>query len=204
MSYSMKEAGRIEIDGREVRKNWSCIQKRASLRAAAEYTPRRQWEQGARVTWEAWWQRFLSSSWPSSCLPALCLFCYLCRRFLGVFRIYCPCQHKSFSWGILPGSVSGDQPQFSRQKLLSAAVSLQEGTKAVVCKYIFCWRKCHDSVHRGCSLSVDVWKTLFWRYRNKGAVTEGWFLFFYTSWHCSKPYFSSQKVETSVKSFWNI
>lgn len=42
MSYSMKGARRIEIDGGEVRKNWSYFQKRAPLRAATEYTPRRQ------------------------------------------------------------------------------------------------------------------------------------------------------------------
>lgn len=45
MSYSMKGARRIEIDGGEVRKNWSYFQKRAPLRAATEYTPRRQWGQ---------------------------------------------------------------------------------------------------------------------------------------------------------------
>lgn len=42
MSYSMKGARRIEIDGGEVRKNWSYFQKKAPLRAATEYTPRRQ------------------------------------------------------------------------------------------------------------------------------------------------------------------
>lgn len=41
-------------------------------------------------------ERVLSSSSPSPCLPALCLFCFLCRRFLGVFRIYCHCQHSHF------------------------------------------------------------------------------------------------------------
>lgn len=42
MSCSMKGAGSIEIDGGEVRKNWSYFQKRAPLRAATEYMPRRQ------------------------------------------------------------------------------------------------------------------------------------------------------------------